>query len=119
MSEIVAMKIAPAAVRADRPAPSRDGVPADERGGDGVVGVAPGEEQRRVRARRADQDPGPCRVQRRDAERADGEKRDRQRCRAGGDAVLAEEVDLPAEARPAHHRGEHDRDDEEDVDGRG
>ena len=100
----------------DRPAPAGDRVAADERGGDRVVRVAPGEEQRGVRARRADQDPRARRVERGDPERADGEQRDRQRGRAGGDAVLAEQVDLAAEPRPAHHDRQHDRDDDEDVD---
>ena len=56
MSEIVAMKTAPAAVAQNRSAPARDRVPTDERGRDRVVGVAAGQEERRVLARRADQD---------------------------------------------------------------
>ena len=116
MSEIVAMKIAPAAVLAIDPRPPVTALPADEGGGDGVVRVAPGEEQRGIRARGADQDPRARRVERCDPERADGQERDRQRRCPGGDPVLAEEVDLPPESRPAHHHREDDRDHDEDVD---
>ena len=119
MSEIVAMKIAPSGCPRDRPAPAGHRVAPDERRCDRVVGVAPGEEQGGIRARCADQDPRACRVERGDPERADGEERDRQGRCPGGDAVLAEQVDLTPESRAAHHHREDDRDHDEDVDGGG
>src|SRR5438445_71479 len=82
---------------ADRAAAARDGVPADEGGGDRVVGQRSLEEQRRVLARRALQHAGDAGADPRDDEGADGDPGDAEGGGAPGRAVLPRQVQLAAE----------------------